>query len=1068
MKSFSHTAMTVLKKRYLTKDESGKVIESPEGMFRRVAKNIAAVDKKYGAIDKDIEEIEEEFYNEMVNLDFLPNSPTLMNAGRKYQQLAACFVLPIEDSIESIFEGLKNAAIIQQSGGGTGFNFSNLRPKGDLVKSSSGVASGPVSFMKIFDAASEQIRQGGMRRGANMGILRVDHPDIIEFITVKDDPTVLSNFNISVAITDEFMDAVKNNRSYPLINPRTKQVTCKVNAKKIFDLICLMAWKNADPGILFFDTINKTNPTSHLGEIESTNPCLTGDTLVAVADGRSAVSIKQLAEEGKDVPVFTEDGSGKITVRFMKHPRLTGKNNPVYKITLDSGDILKATANHIFFLRNGMQKRTDELQINDSLHIFTKVLQYQRRKITRNYHKKYWRIYNRDGLEKFEHTVIAEFFHNNGKPIPEGYIVHHIDYNSINNFPRNLKILSIKKYNNLHSKLIKGRNNPIYRIKSDPQKLKEYRSSNPVYNDSGKNNPRYDFQVTKKTKTKISISQKKFYKNNLEKKQLLSKISTVNWNDLINYKNAEKSLYQIDLEKLEECKQKTNLRCFLDGNSVMVEKNCEQCGKNFSINFSKREIGYCSYSCFMEFFNNNKKSIIKQTEVMRSTDKTHTEAKREKQLQCYFKLKTKLKREPFKKEWEEKCKQDSITYQLGPKFEFKTYVELKKAASIYNHKVIKIEYIGKEEVYNGTVDEFHTFFIGGFEEETRDKKKIQFIKTGNCGEVPLLQWEACNLGSINVSNFVKNRKINYKKLSKTVEIGVHFLDNVIDASQYPLEKIDQIVKGNRKIGLGIMGFADLLIQLGIVYGSEKSYEIARELMNFIKKESHKNSEKLAEDRAPFPNYKGSIYDGKVKLRNATLTSIAPTGTLSIIAGCSSSIEAIFAIVFRRKILEGQIFYDSNPYFEKIAKDKGFYSEKLMKEIAKQGSITNLTEIPKEIRKIFVTALEIPPEAHVKMQATFQKYVDNAVSKTVNLPNSATVDDVKKIYVLAHKLGCKGITIYRYGSKTHQVLSVGKGDNEINEVYKIKGSKCPECGTRNIIYHSSCKFCKNCGYSNCLL
>ncbi len=601
--------MVVLEQRYLARDIHGNIIETPEKMFRRVANNIAAVDKIYGISPKEIQDIEERFYDLMVNLDFLPNSPTLMNAGRKYQQLAACFVLPIEDSIVSIFDSLKYAAIIHQSGGGTGFSFSNLRPRGDIVKSSNGVASGPVSFMKIYDASSEQIKQGGMRRGANMGILRVDHPDIIEFITIKDDPTVLTNFNISVAITDAFMDAIKRNEAYPLINPRNRQVMRKVEARRIFDLMVLMAWKNADPGVIFIDSINKANPTPHLGKIDATNPC---------------------------------------------------------------------------------------------------------------------------------------------------------------------------------------------------------------------------------------------------------------------------------------------------------------------------------------------------------------------------------------------------------------------------------------------------------------------------GEVPLLPWEACNLGSINVANFVQNGGIDYPRLAKTVQTAVHFLDNVIDASKYPVKEIDRMVKGNRKIGLGVMGFADLLIQLKITYGSEKSYEIADELMDFIEKEAYKASEKLAEAKRVFPNYKGSIYDGKTKLRNATLTSIAPTGTLSIIAGCSSSIETLFGVVFRRRILDGRTFLDVNPYFEKLAKEMGIYSTTLIEKIANQGSIRDIPEIPEELQEICVTAFEVSPESHVKMQATFQKHVDNAVSKTVNLPQTATIKDVEKIFLLAYDLGCKGITVYRYGSKESQVLSIGEEEKSSTEFHSKTSEKCPVCGSENLVHQASCNFCKDCGYSICLL
>ena len=1067
MKTLSSTAMAVLKQRYLKKDESGVVIETPEEMLRRVAKNIAIADLNYGATAKDIQLVEKKFYTIMENLDFLPNSPTLMNAGRAYQQLAACFVLPIEDSIESIFDTLKYAAIIHQTGGGTGFSFSNLRPRGDPVKASSGVASGPVSFMKIYDAAAEQIKQGGMRRGANMGILRIDHPDIIEFITVKDDPKVFTNFNISVAVTDDFMKALEENRTYPLVNPRTKKIVREVETRRIFDLLVLMAWKNADPGIVFIDTINKTNPTPHLGKIEATNPCLAGDTLIATADGRMAVSIKQLAEEKKDIPVFTENNSGKITIRFMRNPRLTGKSVPVYKITLDSGDIIKATADHLFFLRNGVQKRIDELQVNDSLHVLTKLLQPQRGKITVNRHKKYWRMFNRGVSEKSEHTIIAKFFQNNDEPIPEDSIIHHIDFDSMNNSLENLKILKIKDHDQLHGELMRGKQNPIYKIKANSQDWEKYKANNPFYNAVGKHNPRYGVHLSKEIKEKISNSKKLLFRRNPQLKQLLSKRSSDKWNDPKYRENAEKGFKRRALSKLEECKKKTNLRCFLDGNKVIVEKNCEHCGKKFIISFNKRERGFCSSSCAMQFLQTDEKIKAKRNKNMKAKYKTLIEANREKEIEIYLELKSKLGKGPLKKEWENQCKQCFVPFRLGTKFGFKTYAQLKEFASNYNHEVVRIEYLGEMDVYNGTVDDFHNFFVGGFEERIGDKRKVKFIKTKNCGEVPLLPWEACNLGSINLSNFVKNGKIDYGRLAEIVKIAVHFLDNVIEMSIYPLKQIDKMVKGNRKIGLGVMGFADLLIQLEIRYGTERSFEIADELMGFIEREAHKISEELASKRGVFPNYKGSIYDGKSKLRNATLTSIAPTGTISIIAGCSSSIEAIFAVVYRREILDGHIFYDINPQFERIAKEQGFYSAALMEKIANQGTIANLTEIPKEVREIFVTALEVPPEAHVKMQAAFQKHVDNAVSKTVNLPQNATVKEIEEIFKLAYKLNCKGITVYRYGSKEHQVLSVGKKE-DIDQQGLYKENKCPACGANSVIQGAKCSFCKNCGASSCLV
>jgi ribonucleoside-diphosphate reductase alpha chain len=567
-------ALRILESRYLKKNEAGKIIETPQQLFRRVAQNIASAEKIYNPdlTEEELFKVEEKFYRVMASLDFLPNSPTLMNAGNVLQQLAACFVLPVKDDLESIFNAVKDSALIHQSGGGTGFSFTRLRPRGDLVKSTKGVASGPISFMTVFDAATNTIKQGGKRRGANMGILRVDHPDIMEFIIAKHEEGILSNFNISVAVTDEFMERARKDQDYDLINPRTGQVWGSLKAKSVFDLITHYAWETGDPGVIFIDRINEENPTPKIGEIESTNPC---------------------------------------------------------------------------------------------------------------------------------------------------------------------------------------------------------------------------------------------------------------------------------------------------------------------------------------------------------------------------------------------------------------------------------------------------------------------------GEQPLLPYESCNLGSINLQRMLKPKgegkwEIDWEKMKHTVRTAVRFLDNVIEVNRYPLKEIEEMSRANRKIGLGVMGFADMLIRLEMVYNSKEALQTAEKVMKFIQDESKVVSRELAKERGPFPNFKGSIYDkeGAEPLRNATTTTIAPTGTIGIIAGCSSGIEPLFAVSFTRKyVLGGEEMTEINPLFEEMLEKKGLKSQELLDKVAGEATIQEIEEVPKEIRRVFVTAFDITPEDHIRIQAAFQKHVDNSVSKTVNFPYEALEEDIKQAYFMAYDTKCKGITVFRTGSRQQQVLNI---------------------------------------------
>lgn len=615
---WTDNARTVLARRYLRRDGDGRVVESPEELLRRVARALATAESKYGG---DAAAWEARFYEAMARLEILPNSPTLMNAGKPAGQLSACFVLPVGDAMDEIFDAVKWAAMIQQTGGGTGFSFSRLRPAGDVVRSTMGIASGPVSFIEVFNTATDAIRQGGVRRGANMGILRVDHPDVLEFIAAKSDPRRLRNFNVSVGITDEFMRALAEGREYALRNPRSGVEVRRLDARRVWELIAQLAWKSGEPGVIFLDRINAANPTPALGEMESTNPC---------------------------------------------------------------------------------------------------------------------------------------------------------------------------------------------------------------------------------------------------------------------------------------------------------------------------------------------------------------------------------------------------------------------------------------------------------------------------GELPLLPFEACNLGSIDVGKLVVGGKFDWQRLGDLVALGVRLLDDVIEVNHYPLPQIESITRGNRKVGLGVMGFADALVELGIAYDSDAALAVADELAAFIERRAQEASAELARERGPFPNFADSRWAraGSPPLRNATTTTIAPTGTLSILAGCSGGIEPLYAISFVRQVLDGERLIDVHPLFVAAAKRGGWYSEGLMAKVAERGSVRGMAEVPAEAQRLFATAYDVAPEWHLKMQATFQKHVHNAVSKTINFPKSATVEQIEKAYREAYRLGCKGVTVYRDGSRDEQVLSFGEtaraGPNATNDPTKEVGGTgaidvpCPECGAPMPPKHEgACTVCLECGYSRCL-
>ena len=936
----SENGIKVLERRYLAKDEEGNVIETPEGLFKRVSSFIAGADKIFEP-DKDTNELEEKFYSIMSNLDFLPNSPTLMNAGRELGQLSACFVIPVEDSMEGIFDAIKYAAIIHKSGGGTGFSFSRLRSKGSSVNSTGGVASGPISFMKVFNSATEAVKQGGVRRGANMGILRVDHPDILEFIQCKKNDKEITNFNISVGITEKFMEAVEKGEEYELIEPHTKEVKGKLKANEVFELIIDMAWNNGEPGIIFLDRMNRDNVVPELGEIESTNPCVTGDTWVLTNNGSKQVKdilgqqIK-LALNGK---FYDSDSKG-----FFK----TG-NKDVIKICTDRGYEITVTKDHLIrtvekmtrFNIEEVWKPAGEIKLEDKI-------------VLSNNRGVKW-----TGNGSHEEGYILGLLLGDGTLKKDGGVIS--IWGNDEEAESMLKAAGEAAFTLPHRSDFKGFQSVIEERQEHRIKMAAIRDLAGEYG---------IMPGEKKLNTEVEKAGYDFYCGFL--RGLFDADGTVIGTQ---DKGVSIRLWQRDLNALH-----------------IVQRMLARLGIASQI-YSNRKT-----STLKSMPNGKGGSKEYETnsghELMISGDNLHT----------FYEIIG----------FSDSKKQNRLKEALG---NYKRSLNKERFVA----SVKDIMELGSCDVYDVQVPGINAFDANG-------------IYVHNCGEQPLLPYESCNLGSINLVVCVgRNNKgtyIDYEKLGDLVDTSVHFLDNVIEVNKYPLARIDEMTKNTRKIGLGVMGFADMLIELGIPYDSEEGIKTAESVMNFINERSKQASIKLAEVRGTFPTFNKSIFADKgMKLRNATTTTIAPTGTISIIAGISSGVEPLFAVSFIRNVMDNDELPEVNPLFERVAKERGFYSVELMRKIAKLGSVRHMEEIPEDVRRVFGTAHDIDPIWHIRMQAMFQKYTDNAVSKTVNFRNEATKEDVRKVYILAYKLGCKGVTIYRDGSRDSQVLNIGAVNKE---------------------------------------
>ena len=979
----SDNALKVLERRYLMKDEEGKIIETPEQLFLRVASAIASADKLYGKSESEIEKLKDAFFRAMSSSEFLPNSPCLMNAGKDLGQLSACFTLPIEDSMESIFETLKVTSLIHKSGGGTGFSFSRLRPKNAVVKTTGGVASGPISFMKVYDAATEAVKQGGTRRGANMGILRVDHPDVMEFTTCKENNNHITNFNISIAITNEFMRKLASGEDHDLIDPHTHKPVRRVSAKEVFDLIVKQAHKNGEPGVIFIDRINEQNPTPKLGNIESTNPCVAGDTFISTEKG--LMRMRDLVDNynAGGIAIFTDDRVGEILYGGQEGGAIATETKlalscniisaafktgvkPVFRVTTKSGFELVATADHQLMTPHGWVK-VSELKIGQDQVLIQSGAG----------------AFNQDERLPFE--VVNEFIGDNGKVtklnLPSywskelGQVLGWLVGDGwLRQGGENCRVgFTFSQEDKAILVSMKASINGFY-----GQDIEEIVRENNVYHLSY--HSKYFVEFFKKLGVKACKAEGKEVPESIyaaPKEAVIGFLQGLFTADgTVNYREEHSSYVRLTAKSEKLLKGIQIILLNLGIKSRIYDRSRGERVCFTYVTKSGEDRNYKSDGVCFEL-EISRESVIKFLEIVGFMRERHSQ-----------KIAKFYNKDYFKDSFEEMVK--SITP------------------------------CGEETVYDLTEPQTLTFISNGF---------ISL----DCGEQPLLPYESCDLGSINMDQMWKKNgthcEIDWDKLKEITRLAVHFLDNLIDVNKFPLPQIEKATKATRKVGLGVMGWASLLIRLGIPYNSEEAVALAEKVMSFILNEATKKSLELGKDKGTFPAFKGSIYDkkdGPIKMRNATLTTIAPTGTISIIAGpCSSGIEPLFAISYYRNVMDNDKLVEVEPLFEQVAKGRGFYSKALMEKIAENASIQNIDEIPEDVKRVFVTSHDISPEWHVRMQAAFQKHVHNATSKTINFPHEATLEDVRKSYLLAFELGCKGITIYRDNSREEQVLNVGK-------------------------------------------
>lgn len=1113
--------------KYALRSVEGDLIEgSPEESYRRQARELARIESKYpNPVSED--EIYTAFINREISMQGSPFSG--IGNDQQYQSLSNCFVIEgPQDSYGGIFRADEQQAQIMKRRGGVGHDLSGLRPRGFLTTNAARTSDGVTLFMERFSNTTREVAQEG-RRGALMLTVSVHHPDIADFITIKQDRKKVTGANVSVRITDEFMQAVICDGFYeqrwPVedTEPKFKRL---VRAKEVWDLIISSAHKCAEPGVLFWDTIIRNSPAdAYPGfKTRSTNPCLTGDTLVAVADGRGLVSIRELAESGDDVPVFSRGENGEVCVKRMRHPRLTGKCVPVFRVTIEGGHSFKATEGHKLVMSDGSVKQVCELSTGDSLHIAKQIdLKFSEAipglKVTTSQYYRWWTNTDKKAM-KAEHRIIWEGV--NESKIPPKHVIHHIDFDALNNSPSNLRCMSDSDHNALHTEDMMGDKNPMRRAKTEwsEEKWKKYRENmsksqigllnGNAYSDCGNQD-----LITHIAKLTIELGHR------------ISKNEWVEYAEkngiprfLNGYRTDDTSMHELFKKVARECgidddlididprfaktiakARSAGYETRVTGSDLEIKRNCEECNTEFWNAFSTREVAFCGTTCSNNYLNRTTDVNERRTASINASASKRGDEKTFKQLDVYTKLKFELGRQPYLREWVDACSKSGVASRLGTKYGIKTWPEFVVKGNAHNHRVVSVEYVGLEDVYNGTVDNVHNFYMGGWKENDEKHKKDCTIYLNNlqCGELPLSPKDSCRLAITNTLAFVespfeKTAQFNWEKFSAAARLTQRLMDDLVDLEIEAVERIIRKVEsdtespdirerelelwrgirdaahGGRRTGAGVTGVGDTVAALGIRYGSNESIRFVDNLYRALCLASYGESVKMASERGAFPVWTqeadsrsphiqkvlGELDEPTRALamstgrRNIACNTTAPVGTISLLTRTTSGIEPAFMLSYkrRRKVQAG----DPNVRVDFVDETGDSWQEYTVYHpgFEKWMSVSGKSD-PKRSPYAGATANEIDWTKSIELQAAAQKWIDHAISRTVNLPANTPVSVVDELYKTAWKQGCKGCTIYVDGSRSGVLVSVDENPcdtssrpDELSEVHAAKRPETLQC------------------------